>query len=123
MDFEVTKDIFAHLQDEMSRTIFEKRVMYSLTGDGRYLVDMIRKIPQVQHFLAQLKMSQENYLFGAGIYGERFLAITGTHRWAGVLDNNEEKWGTEIHGGGMKVYPPRDIEKSPERYGIRRHSV
>ena len=93
IDFSQTKMIFEHLQDEMSRTIFEKRLMYSATKDERYLNEMICTIPEVKYVQAQLEMNRENFLFGAGYYGERFIALTNPQRWAGILDNDEpELW-------------------------------
>lgn len=96
----------------MSRTIFEKRLMYSATKDERYLNEMICTIPEVKYVQAQLEMNRENFLFGAGYYGERFIALTNPQRWAGILDNDEKKWGKKI--GGVPILPPSTLENHPD---------
>lgn len=40
------KDIYSSLQDERSRRLFQTRLMYSLTGDERFIYEMIEALPQ-----------------------------------------------------------------------------
>ena len=43
-DFEVSREIYAKLKDDTSRFIYEKRCMYSLTGDIGYVNDIIESL-------------------------------------------------------------------------------
>ena len=42
---DVTRTIYNHLQDEESKHIFENRLLYTLTGDGRYIRRMLSQLP------------------------------------------------------------------------------
>lgn len=48
------------------------------------------------------------YLFGSGIYAERFMEQFGKScNIAGILDNDRKKWGTYIHG--VEIGPPSTL--------------
>lgn len=46
MDRHITKNIYMHLQDEASKQIFERRLMYSLTDDYKFVTQLIESLPQ-----------------------------------------------------------------------------
>ncbi|MEZ3435939.1 MAG: hypothetical protein K1W34_15230 [Lachnospiraceae bacterium] len=46
MQEHMIKDIYSHLQDEASRQIFERCLMYSLTDDYKFVAQMIESLPQ-----------------------------------------------------------------------------
>lgn len=49
------------------------------------------------------------YLFGSGIFAKRFISQFGNdYRIAGILDNNSEKWGTQIDG--ITIYTPEMLQ-------------
>ncbi len=43
-DFEMTREVYSHLQDDLSRFIYEGRVMYCLTGDISYMNRVSRSV-------------------------------------------------------------------------------
>ena len=52
------------------------------------------------------------YLFGSGNFTKKFLSQFGSaYEIAGILDNNAEKWETEI--SGIKIYAPEHIRTLP----------
>jgi len=61
-------DVYAALQDDISKFIFENRIMYSITNDHNYL----NKIPEaffLKEIVMQLNECNPVYLYGAGKYG------------------------------------------------------
>ncbi len=53
------------------------------------------------------------YLFGSGIYAEKFLEQFGRDcRVAGILDNNPDKWGTAM--SGIRILSPECLRSLPE---------
>lgn len=71
--------IYVRLGDDISKAIFEKRLLYSLTKDYSYIRDIIfcsavgkRLAQQVQKLISQEK---ELYVYGAGIDAARFLKL------------------------------------------------
>jgi len=44
MNLETLRNIYNHLQDEESRVIFEKRLLYSITDEYSHIRDMLFKI-------------------------------------------------------------------------------
>ena len=40
------KNIYSHLQDDRSRQLFENRLLYTLTGDHKYMVRLIESMDQ-----------------------------------------------------------------------------
>lgn len=84
------QNVYKHLQDEMSRTIFLHRMNYSMTGNDAHLADMIRMLPEGAQVYKIPK--QPAYIFGAGSYGKktkRFLPM----EWIGFIDNDNQKRG------------------------------
>ena len=59
------KNIYNHLQDEISKFIFGKRLLYSMTGDKRFILEMIESIPEVQALKAIICQRRDNFIFGA----------------------------------------------------------
>ena len=86
------KDVYDALQDEESRFIYGRRVLYSLTQDEKYLDDIVAALPEVQWLKSEILRSHENFLFGAGGYGKVVLRMAPGH-WKGILDNDSQKWG------------------------------
>jgi len=46
MQEHVIKNIYSHLQDELSRQMFGSRLMYSLTNDYKFVAQLIESLPQ-----------------------------------------------------------------------------
>ena len=64
------KDTYSHLQDEISKQIFQKRLMYSLTGDGRFISEIIDSIVQEKDLAGLMEKAEEVkdrlIIYGAG---------------------------------------------------------
>lgn len=64
------RDIYLHLQDEISKELFEKRLMYSLTEDGQFVNEIIESLPQKHHVDALVKkaveLKEQLIIYGAG---------------------------------------------------------
>ncbi len=53
------------------------------------------------------------YLFGSGIFAEKFLEQFGSdYEIEGILDNNPQKWGTKLEGIG--IFSPEILKSLPE---------
>lgn len=51
---------------------------------------------------------REIYLFGSGNFTKKFLSQFGAdYTIAGILDNNQDKWGTEL--SGIQIYSPEHL--------------
>jgi len=48
MTFEAIANVYNHLQDKESHTIFEKRLLFSLTGDKSYIREMIFEVSKIE---------------------------------------------------------------------------
>lgn len=87
------KAIYSRLQDDLSRTIFENRLMYNITGDGQYLKVILDAtvLPEIQRMLDALREQEkrERFLFGAGFEGQAFYSVLqcyGETNWNGFVD-------------------------------------
>lgn len=93
---EHSREVYRHLADEQSRMIYMNRLNYSLTGDMRFIEDLVnRTLRQNQtwrSFCESLKEkagSNELVIFGAGIWGNILYQETkDIIRWKGVIDSN-----------------------------------
>ena len=76
IEHEVVKAIYDRLGDDLSRRIFTDRLMYSLTGDCRFLWDCIETYELGAEFVSLLRRKKEEgreiCAYGAGVSG-RFL--------------------------------------------------
>lgn len=57
------------------------------------------------------------YLFGSGAFSEKFMEQFGREfNIAGIIDNNEEKWGKHI--GTVNILPPKELFQIKENYKV-----
>lgn len=90
------KKIYAHLEDETSKEIFENRLMYSISGDNKWILKNIRAIDKNlgKEFLETLetaKASGEIVIFGAGVRGRKLYEITQKYPWKYFVDNDPKE--------------------------------
>lgn len=105
------REICNHLQDDLSRFIFEKRLMYSLTSEYRWIQDIVESAECMKSLRTEIRRSGERFLFGAGHFG-RTVVLLAPEVWSGVLDNDPEKQGTTFYG--VEIVPPQVLQEHPQ---------
>lgn len=91
-------DIYSRMGDSASKKIYMDRIHYSITGDSRYIEQMVdrtvRSSALWQAFCETLKKKAEHsemYIFGAGIWGNILYHETNQFvRWTAVIDSYPE---------------------------------
>ena len=104
----VSENIYSHLGDDESRTIFENRLLYSLTGNMKKIQDTICLTNEGFQFYELLQESRGNYVFGAGTWGREIISAWPGY-WNGIIDNNNKISGQYIDG--IKVGTLQDYGK------------
>ena len=117
MAYHDIKKIYDSLQDEQSRIIFEKRLMFSLSGDIRHIHSMIDietdryKEDDVMYRLLEWLDSRRKkvVVFGSGFAGYEIISIL-RQKNIDVLcfvDNDSKLWGSEKYG--IKIKDPDEL--------------
>ena len=87
------KSIYDNLMDEQSRTIFSKRLLFSVTNDYKHIVEMVLSI------YPRIKENLENYgdiiIYGAGELGMKGCQFFGD-RVVAVCDSDTQKQGSNF---------------------------
>lgn len=81
--------IYARLTDNMSKNIYVSRLLYNLTGDTKYLADLVRLIPEgkIVHEKLQAHTAQTKIVFGAGMFGRGFVQANPDVDFFAYVDN------------------------------------
>lgn len=111
------RQIYAQLQDDTSRFLFEKRLMYSLTEDASYIREIAMAFPEMEPVKAIAAERMDNFIFGAGTYGDIVAHLAPGH-FLGILDNNRTKWGGKLGGGDYR--PSRNHPIASRQPRVRR---
>ncbi len=90
------KEIYDRLSDERSKYIFEKRLMFSLTGDEEYVLSLGREYEkdalasdEWKNFYKKLEACGEKIaLYSAGYWGRETILHTKDILWKYVIDGN-----------------------------------
>lgn len=94
----ISKNIFAKMQDCISKYIFEQRLLYSFTGNNEFIQNVIMTTDEGKRLKQLLESTEQNYIFGAGTW-ETGLAKVWNGHFDGFIDNNSKKWGAlQIQG-------------------------
>lgn len=104
---EAVRKVYSVLADEVSRDIYANRCLYNLTGDVRYMREILRTNEEsrdLEKYLFQHR-EQRMLLFGAGFYGRQLLYLYPEMPWVGFLDNRIQ--GQAIDG--LPVYSPGEV--------------
>lgn len=103
------RNVYAHLQDEESRTIYRARSLFSLTDDREELRSVVRNMAVGKELLAAFRAHEGHpmALFGAGQWGKAILRYFPEIPWAFVVDNY--KAGGEI--GGFPILSVEDLKQ------------
>lgn len=93
------KKIYNCLEDEQSKEIFTKRLLYSLTGDCEYILDIVRKTHEGSEVYSRLKnSSKRKAIFGAGIWGKNIINAYQDIPFACFIDNKADAAKKEYYG-------------------------
>lgn len=89
VNVEVIKQIYWKIGDSYSRDIFENRLMYSLTGDYRYIGNILGNMETGKKIGKMLDGFKSIYIYGAGIRGKLLVEIFKNKNWKGFIDLNK----------------------------------
>ena len=117
-DMKNLQDIYHRLSDEVSRYIYEKRLLYSITGDDVYLKHMIHWLMDrygendVMNRLLSWISQKDNrkiVVFGAGFAGSQIAGILSFHeiKVYCICDNDKNKHGKNIQG--YRIHAPSEL--------------
>lgn len=105
------KGIYAKMEDEISKEIFANRLLYSLTGDHNYILDIVRKTDEGRQVAEVLKnSSQKKVIFGAGIWGKNIVNAYKDTVFECFVDNKVTDSSNLYYG--LPVVPFIEIEKN-----------
>ena len=109
----IIKKTYNRLQDNVSRCIYEKRLLYSLTGDKNYLYSLVGRNTRGGELLQKTLQEHEDkpkVLFGAGFWGRRLRSFFPEAGWTCFVDNKLSP-GTEVDG-----FPVVSVKELSEKY-------
>lgn len=82
------RNIYGHLEDNLSKDIFSDRLMYSLTGDYKYIMELVCRTAKGKEIHTQLiDSSKKKVIFGAGIWGKNILTAYENVEFECFVDN------------------------------------
>lgn len=107
--------IYVRLQDEVSRTIFTQRVLYSMTKNPEFIKDIVKTTPEGKWFCDFMTKNDNFFLFGGGYYG-RAIVKDWKKSFKGIVDNNNNLWGKTVCG--IPVEPPDILKNVPKDVNV-----
>lgn len=119
---EMTRNVYAHLNDEISKKIFEAKIMYASTGDAGYITGIESKYrnlnSDMQVYVEKLKKDSHCLIYGAGVAGHY---LAGRFKRFGVtvdafIDPDESK-GPVDEQTGIKVITEKELSDNKVVYG------
>lgn len=90
---EETNIVYNTLGDDISRNIYENRVMYSLTNDYKYIKNIVidnleyKKLKNIMD--KNIKDNKKMFIYGAGIWGEYIYNCFSEIKWTAFVDKNK----------------------------------
>lgn len=117
--------IYCHMQDDYSRFLYEKRVMWSITKDAKYLSDILDTMTDKECLkeIMQKADKVKNKLAIRGV-GNDYWVLKRLYpdlNFAFFVDNDLTKIGKEIDG--KKVLSPQEFYNSYEDYHVLVNSM
>lgn len=107
-DVEDVKEIYSHLGDELSRSIFTQRLLYSLTDDTIYMQNVVKLTEEGKLFIERLNEGKNKAIFGAGIWGKE-IARLYKEQFQCFVDNYVHK---KKEGDGLPIISLEEYMKS-----------
>lgn len=85
---QVIRDVYGHLGDEESREIYADRLLFSLTGDRKYVTSIIKKTELYQKLRGILANDRHRkYIASAGQWGKIIADLFQEFDFSGMIDN------------------------------------
>ena len=119
---EMANNVFAHLNDEISKKIFEARMQYAKTGDLGYITGLESKYrnlnSDMQVYVEKIQKGAHCLIYGAGVAGHY---LAGRFKNFGVIidafiDPDESK-GPVDEQTGIKVITEKELGENISLYG------
>lgn len=121
---EMARNVYAHLNDEISKKIFEARIMYASTGDVGYITGLESKYrnlnSDMQVYVEKLRKGSHCLIYGSGRAGHY---LAGRFKGFGVkvdafIEPDESK-GPVDEQTGIKVITEKELLENKTLYGER----
>ena len=108
--------VYHRLKDDLSRSVFENRVLYSLTNDYRFIKRII--FEQMGQIPTGLKENKGNIIvYGAGDWGRKVIRILDDYNVTAFCDKDAEK--QRVPFSGYDVISPQELkEKHSESFVV-----
>lgn len=102
--WENVQNIYAHITDEKSKDIYTNRLLLSLTGDVKYIRELVLSTDLGLKFKKYLNEQEMIYIYGAGIRGKRLVQMFPEMKWEKYIDRN-----CEGVCNGIDIIKPNDL--------------
>lgn len=110
VDMNIIRNIYEHMGDEYSKDMFVNRLLYSLTGDNRYIKKVIKMTKEGIEFYQKLEDEKpKKVIFSAGIWGQEIARSYPDIKFECFADNNGG-------GGEIQGIPVVSFEQYIEQY-------
>ena len=118
---EMARNVYAHLNDEISKKIFEARILYASTGDLGYITGLESKYrnlnSDMQVYVEKIQKGSDCLIYGAGVAGHY---LAGRFKQFGVkincfIDPDESK-GPVDKDTGIKVITEKELAENIALY-------
>lgn len=84
------RNVYDHIGDEESRNIYTKRLLFSLTGDKKYMTDIVKNTALYQSvYKILVNDDRKKYIAGAGQWGQVVADLFKENGLSGIIDNNK----------------------------------
>lgn len=118
----MARNVYAHLNDEISKKIFEAKIMYASTGDVGYITGLESKYrnlsSDMQVYVEKLRKGSHCMIYGAGRAGHY---LAGRFRQFGVkvdcFIDPDESLGTVDETTGIMIITDKELYDNKALYG------
>lgn len=115
VDMNIMRDIYAHMGDEYLKDMFGNRLLYSLTGDNKYIKNVIKMTKEGTEFYHKLEdENRKKVIFGAGTWGQEKVRSYPDIKFECFADNNAGKMIDEMSIRQYFDLPELKAQMNPE---------
>jgi len=114
----VVKNVYNNIADELSKSIYEKRLLYSLTGNQRFIGDVVSlTFSELEACKELLRKTFKDFredvvVYGAGHLGYIFAILCDKINIAAFCDSDTGRHGSTHFG--YKVLSPNELKEEHE---------